>query len=48
MKRKNIVDLIGNILVGIAAPYLFLLSDDPFNDLFGAENIKNEQYDKEK
>ncbi len=46
MDKEEIIDLFGNVLLGICAPYLFLVSDNPFKVLFKGEDNEDEQVDK--
>lgn len=45
MNKEEMIDLSGNVLLGICTPYLFLISDNPFKALFEGEDKKNEQVD---
>lgn len=45
MDKKEIIDLFGNVLLGICAPYLFLISENPFETFFKGEDKKNGQMD---
>lgn len=42
MNKKEMIDLFGNVMLGIFAPYLFLLSDNPFKSLFKEKDKKDE------
>lgn len=33
MNKDEIINFVGNVLIGIACPFLFLLSDNPFKIL---------------
>ena len=32
--KENVLEFMGNVLLGIVCPFLFLISDNPHKDLF--------------
>lgn len=47
MNKEEIIDLFGNVLLGIVCPFVFLVSENPFKDLSGiiTEEKEHEQVD---
>lgn len=44
MSKNEIIDLFGNVLLGITCPFTFLVSENPAKDLFrieGCDNLEN-------
>lgn len=46
MDKEEMIDLFGNVLLGICAPYLFLISDNPFKVLLKGKDKKDEPVEK--
>lgn len=43
MGKEEIIFFIGNVLVGMTCPFLFLLSDNPFKTLCGIDDKEGEE-----
>lgn len=34
MDKEDLLELVGNVLLGITCPFLFLVSNNPYKDLY--------------
>lgn len=44
MEKEDLIEFMGNVLIGITCPFLFLFSDNPQKVLFG-DSIRKDDKD---